>query len=857
MGKKLIIAEKPSVAQDLQRALGKLPNVGKFTKEKDYFESEHVVISSALGHLVELCMPNDQTGTSLKWNFDHLPIIPGSLKLQPIEKTKSRFNLLKRLMKRKDVDEIINACDAGREGELIFRYLVDIAGVNKPNRRMWMQSMTEGSIVQAWQSLRSDSELQPLANAARCRSESDWLVGINGTRAMTAYNSKYGGFSKTPVGRVQTPTLAIMVERESRIQSFEPRPFWEIHAEFSVHAGDFPSVWFEEGWKKGDDELDRADRIWDEATAEAIKKRCEGKVAQIEEKRKPSKQAPPLLYDLTSLQREANNRFGLSASRTLQIAQALYERHKVLTYPRTDSRYLPEDYIGVAKGTLEKIKGGSPILPSAVPACAGKAISNGWVTKHPRIFDNRKVSDHFAIIPTGHFSKKLDDYESRVYHMVVQRFVAVFFPSAEFEMTTRISRIRHGDGKADAFKANGKVMRVPGWMEVYGGSVGGKDKILIPVVDGEEALAKELRKEEKVTKPPPRYSEATILSAMEGAGKLVDDEELAAAMSERGLGTPATRAQTIERLLNEKYIIRHEKELSPTTAGMRLISELSEIGVDILCSPEMTGQWEHKLKRMEHGELPRDGFMGEIRDLTKDVVERARLAAKQAKEAHYDPLDLPCPTCGTQPLKQDQGSFRCTGPGCKFAVWKVIASRPMELSELEQLIKHKFVGPLQGFRSKFGDEFEAALEFDADGKIKFITQQSQDAERRKQQELESLAEAPVIASCPLCESTVHEFPEAFACRNNILGDCKARLNREYCQRRLSREDAVEFFETGKSPLIEDFISKRGRPFKANLLMNREGGKRFVEYAFPPREAKKKGSTKKKSAKKAATKKKTA
>ncbi len=850
MSKTLIIAEKPSVALDLSRALGKLPEVGKFAKEKDYYENDQYVISSAIGHLVELQMP----GGKQKWDFDHLPIMPEKFELQPIEDNKSRLNLLKKLMKRKDVDAIINACDAGREGELIFRYLVEISEVKKPIKRMWMQSMTQGAISDSFKNMRTDEEMQPLANAAKCRSESDWLVGINGTRAMTAFYSKYGGFSKTPVGRVKTPTLAIMVEREKEIQAFEPRDYWEVHGEFAVSAGLYPGIWFDEAHKKDDDKHRRADRLWEMTAANAIKARCQGKTGDVEEKTKPSKQAPPLLYDLTSLQREGNSRFGFSARRTLGLAQSLYERHKVLTYPRTDSRFLPEDYISVTKGTMKNISEASGVaLPTNCNQYAKKALANNWIGPNKRIFDTSKVSDHFAIIPTGQFANKLDDAEMKIYTMVMQRFIAVFYPTAEFEITTRITRITN-PGTVDAFKSGGKIMRNPGWMEVYGGAVGSdKDKILVPWNAGEAATAKSIDVEQKTTKPPARYSEATILSAMEGAGKLVDDEEAAAAMSERGLGTPATRAQTIEGLISDKYIVRAEKELVPTTSGIRLVDELNKIGIDILCSPEMTGQWEQKLKQMEHGQLERDGFMAEIRQLTSGVVDRARVAAKAAKEAHYEPLDLPCPSCGTQPLKQDERSYRCTNPECKFSIWKVVASRPMELPELEQLLTKRFVGPLTGFRSRKGEEFDAALEFDDAFKIKFITEASQERERQRAEEASSIGSAPVIATCPLCKGTVHDLPEAYVCRNNLEGDCKARLNKTYCKRDISAEEATEFFEKHKTPLIDDFISKRDRPFKAFLVANL-AGKRFVEYEFPPREPKAKKTATKKTAKKAAKKK---
>src|SRR5438045_3481299 len=448
MSKSLIIAEKPSVASVLARALG------GFKKQDDHFESNRYVLSSAIGHLVELALPTELDVKRGKWSFANLPIIPDKFELRPIEKTKARFNLLKRLMKREDVTELINACDAGREGELIFRYLVKSAGIKKPIRRLWLQSMTKESIREAFQHLRADQELIPLAQAAVCRSESDWLVGINGTRAMTAFNNKTGGFQLTPVGRVQTPTLAILTEREEKIHAFKPRTFFEVFGDFDVVAGTYRGRWFREEFAKNGDEDARPERIWSAEEAQEIKARCEQETGIATEERKPTTQAPPLLYDLTSLQRDANGR-GFSAKRTLQIAQQLYEKFKVITYPRTDSRYLPEDYIATVKGTLGKIQ------DPALTVHARKAIQ--MVKPSKRIFNNAKISDHFAIVPSGEVPHGLDEVQQRIYDMIVRRFIAVFFPAAQFEVTTRITRV-----EKDTFRTDGKIITDPGWLAIYG-----------------------------------------------------------------------------------------------------------------------------------------------------------------------------------------------------------------------------------------------------------------------------------------------------------------------------------------------------------------------------------------------------
>ena len=416
MAKALIIAEKPSVASDIAKALG------GFKKQDDYYESDQYVLSSAVGHLLQLAVPEEHEVKRGKWTFAHLPVIPPHFDLKPIEKNEARLKLLVKLIKRKDVDALINACDAGREGELIFRYIVRHARTSKPIRRLWLQSMTPAAIREGFAALREDASLRPLADAAVCRSESDWLVGINGTRAMTAFNSKTGGFHLTTVGRVQTPTLAIVVEREERIKAFVPKDYWEIHGTFDAKAGAYPGRWFDESFsrdKEGDTDL-KPERVWEMRRAEAIRERCLGRPGVVSEESKPTTQAAPPLYDLTSLQREANGRFGFSASRTLQIAQALYERHKVITYPRTDSRALPEDYIETVKQTLKSL------AATQYGTFAGKILKEDWVKPNKRIFNNAKVSDHFAIIPTSLPPRHLHDDEAKLYDMVAKRFLAIF-----------------------------------------------------------------------------------------------------------------------------------------------------------------------------------------------------------------------------------------------------------------------------------------------------------------------------------------------------------------------------------------------------------------------------------------------
>lgn len=805
MPKSLVIAEKPSVATDLARALGKL------TKKDDFFEGDDYVVTSAIGHLVELCLPNEMDKKRGKWTFASLPVIPDQFELKPIEKTESRFKLLKRLLKRADIDNVINACDAGREGELIFHYLMKLSGSNKPTQRLWLQSMTADAIRSGFENLRAGEEMTPLADAAVCRSESDWLVGINGTRAMTAFNSKGGGFQLTPVGRVQTPTLAILAEREVKIRDFKPRTYWEVFGDFGAQAGQYRGRWFDEKFKKSAEE-ERAERIWDQAEADRIVALCTGKPGIVEEEKKPASQSSPFLYDLTSLQREANSRFSLSARRTLQIAQALYERHKVLTYPRTDSKYLPEDYVGNVKATMTKFES------DELSGHARHALTQGWVRPNKRIFNDAKVTDHHAIIPTGVSPKNLDEIEMKVFDMVARRFIAVFYPPAHFEVTTRITRV-----EGEAFKSDGKIIVDPGWMAVYGKhAAAGDEATLCSVTPGEQVSTDALEIKENQTKPPARFSEATLLSAMEGAGKLVDDEELREAMSQRGLGTPATRAQIIEGLLLDSYLNRQGRDLIVTQKGLSLINLLRGIGVQALTSPELTGEWEYKLKQMEQGGMPRPQFMEEIRHFTEEIVTKAKNFSGDSVEGQFTDLDARCPKCQATGFKESYKAYECKS--CATLIWKNMAGRELEREEVKTLLEHGSVGPLEGFRSKLGRPFSAVVKLDGDFKQTFDFGDS--AEGASTLDFSVL---PVIASCPVCKTgKVHDTGSAYQCDNT--GACKFRMGKTICQRELPLEQVHKLIDHGKTDLIQRFISKKGKPFSAFLKL--EGAK--VAFEFEPR-----------------------
>ena len=807
MSKKLIIAEKPSVAADIARALG------GFARKGDHFESDGYVLSSAVGHLLELAVPEEFDVKRGKWSFAHLPVIPPRFELSPIERGADRLNLLLRLLKRKDVDALINACDAGREGELIFRYIVQHARVKKPIQRLWLQSMTPASIRDGFAELRTDREMLPLADAAKSRSEADWLVGINGTRAMTAFNSKEGGFYLTTVGRVQTPTLAILVEREERIREFKARDYWEVQARFGARAGEYPGRWFDAEFKKDEDAERRPERLWRRSAAEAVVAACRGKPGNVTEETKPTTQASPLLFDLTSLQREANGRFGFSARGTLSLAQALYERHKVLTYPRTDSRALPEDYIATVKKAMDMLSGDREYAPFAKAA-----LKNGWVKPNRRIFDNSRISDHFAIIPTLQAPKHLNDAERKLYDLVVRRFLAVFHPSAEFLQTTRITVV-----EAHRFRSEGKVLLNPGWLAVYGRTAQDESANLPPVAAGEKVATLQVAAAALQTKPPARFSEATLLSAMEGAGKLVEDDELRAAMEAKGLGTPATRAAIIEGLIREEYIHRNGRELVPTPKAFSLFFALRHFGVTEITSPELTGDWEFKLKQMEHGKLKREEFMEHIEQVTRDLVERIKRG--DIPDTAFAIVPAPCPKCGGT-VQENYRKFQCQK--CDFSLWKVTSGREWSPEEVAELITKRSIGPLTGFRSRMGKPFSAALKLSDELRPEFDF--GQGGASGEGEPAPDFSAQESLGACPKCSARVFEHGVAYVCEKSVGAErsCDFRTGKIILQQPVEREQMHKLLATGRTDLLARFISKKGRPFKA-FLVKTPGGKIGFEF----------------------------
>src|SRR5690348_5351387 len=720
MAKTLVVAEKPSVGRDLASALP-----GKFDKDEGFLESDEYVITWAVGHLVQLADPEEYDEKFKKWKMADLPIVPEDFHLVPRDaKSKKQLNLILKLMKREDVDGFINACDAGREGELIFAYIYEVYrqslkkkdGDPKSVQRLWISSMTKQAIREGFEKLRPGEQMEPLEKAARSRSEADWIVGMNATRAATIRGRAWVG-GVVSLGRVQTPTLAMLVKREREIQAFVPEPYWLVHAAFQPP---YQGMWFE-----GDDTrikaVERADEIVEKVSGK------DGTITKVE--RKEQSERAPLLYDLTSLQRDANRRFGFSARRTLQAAQKLYEDKKAITYPRTNSRWLSGDLVPQLKPTAATLQ------PIGEYAAAARYVLGLQQLPLARVVNDSKVSDHHAIIPTDveHDVSRFSPDERRVFDLVARRFLAVFHPPARYARTTVVTLVEE-----ERFRSRGKVTLEAGWRGVYGllsdadaqqqrqDEEGENESAELPPLEqGQTVKCASAEVEAKETKPPPRYSEATLLSAMETAGKLIDDEELREAMKESGLGTPATRAETIETLIRREYIERAGKDLTPTPKGLQVITMLEE---HPLTSPELTGNWEKRLTDIEHGSDDRGKFIGDIAEFTRATVEK--IAELDKEKLRPERVELgPCPRCGAETgeiIKENSKAYGCTSwksreeTGCGFVIWKRVAGRTITPELARQLLEEgKTKEVVSGFRSRAGKPFRARLVLNDEGKVEF------------------------------------------------------------------------------------------------------------------------------------------
>lgn len=815
MGKTLIIAEKPSVAADIVKALP-----GRFDKNKTHFESDNYIVSFAIGHLVSIAYPEEINPELQKWSLENLPILPVEFPLAVLPETKAQFNALTKLIRRRDVEVIVNGCDAGREGELIFKYILKQAAnrslEQKKIQRLWLQSMTLEAIREGLGKLRDDNEMRPLEDTALCRSEADWLIGINATRALTCYNSRFGGFRKTPCGRVQTPTLSLLVKREIERRDFLPQTYWELHGHFQCGPVQYQGVWIDPAFAKDEEQAHgRRNRLWREEQAASIVEKCTGKPATVEETSKKSTKGAPPLYDLTLLQREANSRFGFSAKNTLALAQALYERHKLITYPRTDSRCLPEDYLPTVEKVVVRQR------EWQYGQFAAELLAKKYLRKDKRIFDNKKISDHFAIIPTTGLPKTLSEAEQKIYQMIVQRFLAVFFPSAVYHNTRRLSLV-----EGETFLTEGKILVEPGWKAIYGSvSEEDGDKELQALPPETVVHCREIDKQEHQTKPPPRFTEATLLSAMENSGKLVEDEELAEAMKERGLGTPATRAAIIEKLINEKYIVREQRDLAPTGKAFELLSLLEARKIDVLASPELTGEWEYKLNQILKGTMTRPQFMSEIRGMTEAIVEKVkRGGGEERREAVFSPV-------AGRRFYETASAYESEDK--QLIIRKVLGGRVMTVEEVVALIKGETLGPFADFRSKKGKPFTASVHL-ANSKVEFLF-----ADSTAELDLDEIRGQQPLGLSPIDQSKVFETPAGFLSESALDGDQRKglRISKVILGRQLDPEHIRQLLTTGKTGLINGFISKKKKPFDAYLLLD---GKGKLSFEFPPRGKKETG-----------------
>jgi DNA topoisomerase-3 len=857
MNKLAVITEKESVARDIVAVLG------GFEKGEGQYESARYVVMWAVGHILGLPSPEEIDPQYKRWTLQNLPILPEKFDLKPLEGMKGRLEQMARIFRRKDVESIVNACDAGREGELIFREIIEFTGTDKPIQRLWLQSMTPQSIRDGFANLAPGAQFEGLAAAAWCRSEADWLVGMNATRAVTKRLQTRKQPAVWSAGRVQTPTLAMLADHELRILAFEPRAYWQIKGTFQTSDHNYVSLWFDPKFSGDQEKGERDDRLFDRNRAERIIADLTGKACLASETRKPERESAPSLFDLTSLQREANKRFSYSARRTLQAAQRLYEAHKVLTYPRTDSKFLPDDYgphVNNVIGTFAEVRPYQPF--------AKNLLENGLLNRE-RIFNSAKVSDHFAIIPTGVIPKGLEGDDHRIFDLVMRRFLSAFYPPAVWNKVERFT-----EAGGEMFRARSRTLQVPGWREVYGSEENGEERLppLAPGLDQSEGVpvsAIEYKMDEEVSRPPARITEGRLLGMMERAGKDLEDEELSEAMADKGLGTPATRAETIENLIIKGYVQRLREGLKPTAKGIRLIDFLHRIDSSGLASAELTGEWEKHLREVEHGSMERSRFMEGITGFTKDIVEKIKAFEYDELYAQEPPVGK-CPynpdapvveffwgyRCDHRPSNGENGEG-CPHPGCKaespFIVWKEISGRYMDRNTVARLLENKKTPPLSGFVNRRGQEFQAAITIDESNQVRVV---GEDSGANGEEEVvgEAIGACPCGQDCQVIETTTRyvcrKLLEAGGNKPAEGSSCGLVLPRLVCKREVSVEEAQEYLTAGRTALLEGFISKWNRPFAA-ILYRKEDGR--LGFEFPPREGKGEGTGKKsaKSPKKAA------
>lgn len=845
MAKSLILTEKPSVARDIVSALGGFQSI-----DDDYWENDDYICTYAVGHILELLEPEEIDVAYKRWTLDTLPIIPDEFKLKPKSGQSDRIRIIKKLANRDDVDTIVNACDAGREGELIFREVVKFIGNDKPIKRLWLQSMTGDAIRTGFQSLQDGKKFEPLAAAAECRSLADWLIGMNASRALTIRLRSRANKGAWSAGRVQTPTLALLVDRELEILAHRPEPYWRIVAQFQAKDHTYEATWFDPKFQADEAKAQlKADRIFDFARAEAIVAAVKEQEGIASETRRPSRESAPPLFDLTSLQREANRRFSWSAARALQAAQRCYEQHKVLTYPRTSSRCLPEDY----RGEVDKILTSFSVTPEF--GVHAKTLQRQGRQNEAKIFNNAGISDHFAIIPTGQM-RPLSGDDAKLYDLVARRFLSAFYPPAVWEQVERTTVVAD-----NSFQSRARSLKEAGWRSVLEQGTADSSNLpaLVPGQDKSDGVtvgpvAVESVQEE--TKAPAPITEARLLSLMENAGKQIEDEEMAAALSDKGLGTPATRADIIENLKGREYI---DRNLRPTVKGMRLIDLLHRIKSSRITSAELTGELEMHLDEVEQGKRKPSDFMSEITDYTKELVEATRGFNYDDIYPNVNPLGN-CPSCG-KPVYERSWFYRCEEneneeEDCQFRIWKDKNGRYIDRETVKTLLTSGETGELDGFRDRQGRTYKGRLKVESN-QIVLVPIAGSEQAVAGDELLFEVNPDPLGTDPTNPEAQVIETPTQFISseRKRMLeaGEPKPKgflLPRIVCKREITRAEALEYMKNGETPFFNDFISRFGRPFQAKLKMKEDGRHTFE---FMPREGGggRKGGWKKKGAKGAA------
>ncbi|MBW1686674.1 MAG: DNA topoisomerase III [Deltaproteobacteria bacterium] len=872
MAKSLIITEKPSVASDIARVLGGC------TEHDGYYENDDHVVTFAVGHLFELLPPEEVDEKYKRWTLDNLPILPDEFRCKPKAGHSARIRTIKKLLARKDIDGVVNACDAGREGELIFREIVDNLVSDKPIWRLWLQSMTDEAIRQGFRTLQPGEAFEGLASAAACRARSDWLIGMNATRAFTKRLKSRKEKTAWSAGRVQTPTLAMLVERELEILAHLPRSYWRVTASFEHDGRTYTATWFDPAFEARGDEHAREDRLFDEERARAIVAKVLGRPGTAGETRKPSRESAPPLFDLTSLQREANRRFGWSARRTLSAAQRCYDRHKILTYPRTASRCLPSDYRATVDQAIAALAGAGkhPGDGFADYASGASELRKAGLQNEKRVFNDAGVSDHFAIIPTGTLpAQPLTGDDLRLFDLVVRRFLGAFYPPAVWERVERTTEVQ-----GERFRTRARSLKQKGWRAVLPPASdengGGELPALLRGQAEAQGVAVETthaETEAAETKPPPRINEGRLLSLMENAGKQIEDEDIAAALHEKGIGTPATRADIIENLIAKGYVVRVDRALRPTVKGIRLIDTLERIHVDRLTSPELTGEIEYHLLQVERGGRSAEDLMAEITAYTAEVVDRAK---SFEYDDLYDADDVlgDCPACG-RPVIEMAWFYRCEEQpdvsredGCPMRFWKDTSGRYLDRQTVRALLSDGKTGPLDGFTARNGRTYKGYIEIDHEAwQLKVRSLGYNEGEGVSDQpeyevNLEPLGRCPFDEDCQVVES-----PTQFVCERALKREesgaddaqapkgCDFVLPRTVCKREITREEAQVYVRVGKTELLSDFTSRFGRPFAATLVLKKNGRHGFE---FQPRERRSGASAGRKKAtrkKKAATRKK--